>query len=158
MSRTKFLAAVTFWAAAGTIFAGCWDVRRSSPSSQGSSQNRNAADEELADEVNRAKDYVACRATLNAFEKDHPWFDDSDAGHDDGVAPLASFILVEPAEYADRAVGILFKSAADAATTSPPDQADIGRQFTFELPEDVLSGRYTTIDNTTVRLFRKIEP
>ena len=72
-------------------------------------------------------------------------------------APLISFILVEPAKYADRAVGILFKYTANDETLLP-NEAHIGHHFAFEVPEEFLSGKYKTIDNTTVRHFRKIEP
>ena len=100
--------------------------------------------------------YVTCRATLTAFKKDHPWFDDSDAGHDNGKAPLASFVHAEPAKYTERAVRILFKYAADAAGPSPPDQADIGSQVTFQIPDEFLTGKSKSIDNATVRHFHKV--
>ena len=101
--------------------------------------------------------YVTCRATLTAFKKDHPWFDDSDAGHDNGKAPLASFVLVEPAKYTERAVRILFKYAADSAGPSPLDQPDIGRQFTFQIQEDFLTAKSRSIDNATVRNFHNVQ-
>ena len=89
--------------------------------------------------------------------KDHSWFEDSAAGHDDGKAPLASFVVVEPAAYANRDIGILFKSAK-AGTPSSPDQTDIGSQFSFQIPADFFSGNHTTIDAIDVRRFRTAEP
>jgi hypothetical protein len=158
MSRIELTATVAFWAVAGITLVGCGEAPQSDQSAKVSSRNHNPRAEMPDNAGKRSQSYVTCRATFTAFEKDYPWFDDSSVGHDDGVAPLASFVLAEPTTYADRALGILFKYTADAATTSPPDQADIGSQFTFQIPEDVLKGKYKTIDNASVRHFRKIEP
>jgi hypothetical protein len=152
MSHIELTATVTFWAAASFTLFGCGQ------SPQGSSQNRNPKTDIADDDVKRSETFVTCRATFTAIEKNYPWFDDSSFGHDNGRAPLATFVLAEPATYADRSIGILFKYSANTVTTSPPDQADIGRQFVFQIPEDALQGKYRTIDNASVRHFRKIEP
>lgn len=110
------------------------------------------------DDTECSQTYVTCRVTLTAFKKDYAWFDDSNFGHDDGVAPLASFVLVEPSTYTERAMDILFKYSADAATTSLPGEADIGRQFAVQIPRDYLTGNSKIIDNASVRHFRKLEP
>lgn len=154
----KLIAALTLWTVAGITVVGCGNGSQPGQSAKISPRNQNPKTEVPDNLVGRSQTYVTCRATFTAFEKDYPWFDDSSVGHDDGVAPLASFELAEPATYADRGMSILFKYTADAATTSPPDQADIGSQFTFQIPEDVLKGNYKTIDNAAVRHFRKIEP
>ncbi len=154
----KPVAAVAFLALAAIALVGCEDARRSGQFEQGPSQGQTAIEEIPVDAVNSPKTYVTCQATFSAYESEYHWFDDSGAGHDDGTAPLSTFVLVEPAKYADRTVGILFKYAPDATTPSPPEGADVGCQFTFEVPEDFLSGEYKTIDNTTVRHFRRIEP
>lgn len=95
---------------------------------------------------------------MTDYDKNHPWFDNGDFGHDDGVSPLASFELTEPPMYVGQLIGILFKYTADDATISPPDQAGIGGQFTFQIPEAALKGQYTTIDNLSVRSLRSIKP
>jgi len=154
----KRVAVVAFLAPAAIALVGCEDSRQSEQLDQGPSQGQIAIEETPVDAVNSPKTYVTCQATFSAYESDYRWFDDSGVGHDDGTAPLSTFVLVEPAKYADRTVGILFKYAPDATTPSPPEDADVGRQFTFDVPEDFLSGEYKTIDNTTVRNFRKIEP
>ncbi len=157
MSYISTKAITTFCAAVGIALVGCGDVPRSQNSTQVSTGNEAPRAESPEGEKKLALTYVTCRARFTSLVRDHPWFDDSDAGHDDGKAPLASFVLVEPAAYANRAIGILFKSA-NAGTTSSPDQADIGSQFTFQIPADFFSGNHTTIDAIDVRRFRTAEP
>jgi hypothetical protein len=148
-----------FWAVVGITLAGCGNVPPPQQSAmESSSENRDPKAANTESEKDRSHTYITCRATFTTFENDHPWFDDSSVGHDDGKAPLASFVLVEPATYANRGIGILFKFAANADTTSPPDQADIGSQFTFQIPADFLSGNHETIDNSIVKHFHKVEP
>ena len=158
MSRLELTATVMSWALAGIVLVGCQDASQPGQSPRASSENHDPGVESPDDDVERSETYIACRATLTAFDKDYAWFDDSSVGHDDGVAPLASFVLVEPTTSADRALGILFKYTTDAAATSLPEQADVGSQFTFQIPVEVLKGAYKTIDNMDVRHFRKIEP
>ncbi len=88
----------------------------------------------------QSQNYVMCRATLTAWTRDYAWFDDSSFGHDDGVAPLASFVLVEPSTHTERDMDILFNYAEDAAKKSLLGAADIGRQFTVQIPRDFLTG------------------
>jgi hypothetical protein len=92
------------------------------------------------------------------LEERYRWFDDSSAGHDEGVAPLVSLVQTAPAMYRRQTIGVLFKCAGDADTASPPPQADIDSQFTFQVPEETLTGKYMTIDNTQVRHFARITP
>ncbi len=142
----------------GIAIVGCGDV----PPSQHTAQVPRGIEAPIAanpeSENERSQTNVNCLAMFTAFEKEHPWFDDSSVGHDDGRAPLASFVLLEPAAYANRDIGILFKYIGDADSASTPDQADIGSEFAFQVPADFLNGNHKTIDNTTVRRFRKVEP
>jgi hypothetical protein len=156
MFHDRLTAAVAFWAVAAIALSGCGhSTPQPDPSAKPQSRGPTT---ELQDNIaDRSLSYVTCRAALTAFVKDHPWSDDGSAGHDVGMAPLASLRLAEPAAYADRTVGILFKDAADAATKSP-EEADIGRQFSVEIPKDFLKGTAKTIDNTSIGSFRKIEP
>ncbi len=89
-----------------------------------------------------------------ALEQDHRWFENSDVGHDEGRAPLASFAIHYPEEHADRVIEILFKYSS---AISLPEGADIGRSFVLELPADVLDGDYKTIDNMTIERLQKID-
>lgn len=158
MSRMNLIAALTLWTVAGITVLGCGNGTQSTQSAKVSSRNQNPKSEVPDNDAERSQTYVTCRATLTAFKKDYQWFDDSTVGHDDGVAPLASFVLAEPSPYTARAMGIVFKYSADDATTLPPDEADIGRQFSVQIPEDFLKGKSNNIDNLSVRHFRKIEP
>jgi len=157
MSRIELTATVAYLVVTGIALVGCGDIPPAQ-SAKESSGNQLPKTEVNDDEAERSQTYVTCRATLTAFEKDYRWFVDSSFGHDDGVAPLASLVLVEPSMYADRSIGILFIYSADAAETSPPDEADIGRQFSVQIPDHFLMGKPVTIDNLSVRHFRKIEP
>ena len=44
--------------------------------------------------------YLFCIAILTEFEEEYPWFEDSEAGHDDGVAPYAAFQILTPEKHA----------------------------------------------------------
>lgn len=110
------------------------------------------------DDADGAPVYVTCRAMLTDFQGNYQWFDDSSFGHDDGVAPLASFVLVSPPGKAGRAMGILFKYPPDATTGLTPVEEDIGRQFTVQIPEEFLTGKSQIIDNASVRNFRRVDP
>ena len=147
-------ASVIVWAVAVIVLVGCAD----SPESRQLQHSQGVDPKAEIADANTSQNYVTCRATLTAYEKDHPWFDDSHFGHDDGVAPLASFVLADPPKYADRAVGILFKYMTEDVTSSPPDKSDIGKKFTFQIPEDALEGEYKTIDNLSVANLRMIGP
>lgn len=144
-------------AAVSIVVVGCGDVLL--PQQPAKSPTRNVAQktEDPVNENERISAYVTCRARFTAFEKDYSWFEDSSVGHDDGKAPLASFVLLEPASYSNRAFGILFKYATNPDTAYRPDQADIGSQYTFQVPADFLSGNHKTLDNTMVRRFQKVD-
>jgi hypothetical protein len=136
MSHIPMNALTSLCVVLGIAVVGCGDV----PSSQQTAQIATGIEapkvENPNNERERSQTYVNCLARFTTFENDHPWFDDSSVGHDDGKAPLASFVLVEPATYANLAIGILFKYTVDADTASPPDQEDIGSQFAFQIPAD----------------------
>ena len=158
MSRMILLSTITLCSVACITVAGCGDGTQPAKSASESSRNQNPKTKMPDDDAERSETYVTCRATLTAFKKNYAWFDDSSFGHDDGVAPLASFVLAEPSTYTDRAMGILFKYSADDAMTSLAGETDIGRQFTFEIPRDFLTGKSKIIDNASVTHFHKLEP
>lgn len=158
MSRIHLAANATFWTAACVTFVGCEEAPSHSQSAQVSPSDDVRQADVAVDDGSRGKTLVTCRATLTAIEKDHPWFSDSSAGHDDGIALLASFVVVEPAAYANRAVGILFKYSAGTATPSPPGEEDIGSEFAFGIPKDFLDGNDATIDNANVEGYVKARP
>lgn len=157
MARVAMTAAAGVRTLAAIALVGCWIDNQSGASRQGSLQHGAVTAQRIAGDEGTQHTYVKCRGTLAVYEQDHPWFEDSSAGHDDGRAPLASFVLTEPLAYADRTLDILFKDAA-ANAISPPAKADIGRSFTFEIPEEFLTGKHTSIDNATVRHLQRIEP
>lgn len=141
----------------GIALVGCGDELSSQQSPKSPTRHRAPKAENPVSENELLPAYVNCRARFTAFEKDYSWFEDSSVGHDDGKAPLASFVLLEPASYSSRAFGILFKYATNPDTAYRPDQADIGSQYTFQVPADFLSGNHKTLDNTMVRRFQKVE-
>jgi hypothetical protein len=100
---------------------------------------------------------ISCQATLISVREEFPWWDHDGQNYSHGSAPLASFILLEPEKYRERSIGILFKFSSDDEPTSP-NQADIGKKFTFQIPEDFLSGKFETIENVWVKQFLKIDP
>lgn len=156
MSGLKRRATLAFWAVAGITLTGCGAAPQPAPSANGPSEQNGAGTKAPGGDMERSQAYVTCTATLTALENDYQWFDDGDAGHDDGVAPLASFVLQAPQAHADRAMSILFKYSWEGGTLSPSD-ADIGRQYAFEVPGDFLTGESNTIDNASVRRLRKVE-
>ena len=94
MSHIELTAFVAFWSAASITLVGCGEAPQSSQPAKVSSQNHNPKAEAADNGAQRSQTYVTCRATFTTFETDYPWFDDSSVGHDDGTAPLASFVLI----------------------------------------------------------------
>ncbi|MEQ1906609.1 MAG: hypothetical protein ABL888_20660 [Pirellulaceae bacterium] len=99
---------------------------------------------------------IPCQATLISVEE-FPWWEHDGQNYSHGAAPLASFVLLEPEKYKERSVGILFKFRSDAEPI-PPNQADVGKKFSFQVPDDFLNGEFKTIDNIWVKQFLKIDP
>ncbi len=103
--------------------------------------------------------YVKCQAVLADYEEDYPWFENwTKNGHEvhaDGNSPRALFIISHPAEFADRKVGVLLKYTGDTLTTVP-SVSDKGTTFSFEVPEDFLTGSHETIDNNAIRDLSRI--
>lgn len=158
MSHIKLIVALTIWTVAGITVVGCGDGTQSAQSAKVWPQNKDSKSEVPDYDDDLSTTYVTCRVTLTAIERDHRCIDGSDFGHDHCVSPLASFILVEPLPYTDRAMGIQFKYSGDDGTTPLPDEADIGRQFSVKIAKDFLQSKSNTIDNLRVRHFHKIDP
>jgi hypothetical protein len=158
MSHTKLLSIISLLNMAGIAIVGCGASSQSEPSANLPLQKSHSVTQGSDPDATSSRPYVTCRARISALEESYRWFDDNSAGHDDGVAPLASLVLTEPALYRGHTIGILFKYTGDADTATPPEQADIGSQFTFQIPKEALTGKYRTIDNTQVRHFAKITP
>ncbi|MFO0819195.1 MAG: hypothetical protein U1A77_14710 [Pirellulales bacterium] len=108
--------------------------------------------------VSHAPADVTCIATLTTLDMEHSWFENSDSGHSDGVSPLATFKIAEPMPFTDRPVRILFKYQASEDSAASPNESDIGRKFSFQVPESFLKGESNVIDNSNVRQLRKVEP
>lgn len=93
---------------------------------------------------------ITCLATLTELEPEFPWFENSveqgSVTHSDGTAPRATFVLTSPPNHAGRTVRVLFKYAG-AAAPDPPEAAQTGRTFRFDLPERFLASEQDTIDN-----------
>jgi hypothetical protein len=98
-----------FWTIICCTLPGCGKTPRGDSSAQALSHDQDAKAEIATGEAQPMTPYVNCRGTLTAMEKEHAWFDDSAVGIDHGTAPLASFVLSEPAAHAERTISILFK-------------------------------------------------
>lgn len=75
---------------------------------------------------------ISVAAEYTGLEEFH-WFENDGESSSDGVAPLASFIVLEPEELAGESVSILFKHGVlDEALESLP----AGGVCRFTVPED----------------------
>lgn len=75
---------------------------------------------------------ISVAARLTGFEEFH-WFENHGESTSDGVAPLASFIVLEPEEFAGESVRILLKHAVlDVALETLP----AGGVYRFTVPGD----------------------
>ena len=103
--------------------------------------------------------YVKCQAVLADYEEEHPWSENWTANghevHDHGKSPRALFVVSGPAEYADRKVGVLLKYTSDTLATVP-SVTDRGAIFSFEVPDDFLTGSHETIGNDAIRNLSRI--
>lgn len=111
--------------------------------------------EPLLSDQQRIPSYVACIGLFTEYDTSYPWFEnwvdkDGNTVHGDGSSPRAVFRIVNPACYSNRMVGILYQYTGQDLPL-PPLPALKGKLFSFELPEDFLTGTFVTIDNAHVR-------
>ena len=107
----------------------------------------------------RRPDEVVVTGALTAYDPTFPWHDDSAAGHDDGVAPLATFELQRPQVLRGRQVRLLFKykqATAPLINAKTP----LKTRFTFSLPRGFFDRRKPVplIDNTLVHELARSAP
>jgi hypothetical protein len=100
----------------------------------------------------RRPDEVVVTGSLTAYDPAFRWHQDSAAGHDDGIAPLATFQLQHPKMFRGRQVRLLFKykqATASLITTKTP----LKTTFTFSLPRGYFdrSKPVPLIDNSLVK-------
>lgn len=100
----------------------------------------------------RGDDVVSVTGFLTSYDPRFRWHLDSAAGHDDGVAPLATFQLQHPTMFRGRQVRLLFKyeqATAPLITTKTP----LKTAFTFSLPRAYFdrSKPVPLIDNSLVK-------
>ncbi len=75
---------------------------------------------------------ISVAARLTGLEEFH-WFENNGESTSDGVAPLASFLVLEPEEHAGETISILFKHGVlDEALESLPE----GGVYRFTVPGD----------------------
>lgn len=89
--------------------------------------------------------HVRCRAILLEYDEEHPWFDNQEHGHDDGIAPLATFKIMKPATHRSREISILFKSP-HFENMLPIIKHGVGETFLIDVPEDFLTGKANIIE------------
>lgn len=155
--RFKLLSIVFSFAITGAI-GGCTDMKPPIDLPQTRVQTDNVLSERSGLKDAAQSHFVTCRATLTAFNEKFVWFENSDAGHDGGVSPLATFQITEPSSSLDHVVSILFKYGADYDIPAPPAEEDLGRQFSFEIPTIAVTQNVSSVDNATVKNFRKLQP
>jgi hypothetical protein len=102
---------------------------------------------------------ISVTGSLMAFDAAFNWHEDSAAGHDDGVAPLATFQLQHPTALRGRQVRLLFKykqTTAPLITTKTP----LKTSFTFSLPRGYFdrSKPVPLIDNSQVKELARSAP
>ena len=100
-----------------------------------------------------AKTHITCKATLKKLQPDYPWFENHGSSHSDGRAPLATFTVTQPKKYAGKTVSILFKYKKPP--TSPPKK-DVGKTFTFKIPQDFFTSKARILDNISVRDLKQV--
>ena len=101
--------------------------------------------------------YVSCQATLLKYDEEYQWFDNHEDGHDDGVAPRATFKITKPATYSHRKVSILFKSQ-HFENMLPTLKQGVGKPFLIEVPEDFLKGKANIIEALDVASLSSYKP
>lgn len=107
----------------------------------------------------RRPDEVVVTGSLTAYDPAFKWHLDSAAGHDDGVAPLATFQLQHPTVFRGRQVRLLFKykqATAPLITTKTP----LKTTFTFSIPRGYFdrSKPVPLIDNSLVKELARSAP
>lgn len=99
---------------------------------------------------------VEVTARLIDFEEEYPWFEHDENYEEDGVAPLATFIIEEPEEFEERMVKILFKFGK--YTDEGIDESSVGYFYRFSVPDDFFSSEYDIIEDIDVEGFIKLNP
>lgn len=97
---------------------------------------------------------VEVTARLVDFEEEYPWFEHDENYEEDGVAPLAAFIIEEPEEFEERTVKILFKFGK--FTDEDIDESSVGCFYRFRIPNDFFSSEYDIIEDIDVEGFIKL--
>ena len=100
---------------------------------------------------------VSCKGKLINHEESYPWFEDNEFGHTDGVAPLATFQILEPEKYLDKTVGILFLSN-DYKNVLSSINNDIGKIYIIKIPEEFFDGNSKIIYNNHIGNIKKLKP
>lgn len=85
MSRIHLTATATFCIVACFALGGRAETPPPSQSARTPPVEDYRRGEVAIEDGSRRETTVACRATLAAVEREHAWFSDSSAGHDDGI-------------------------------------------------------------------------
>lgn len=92
---------------------------------------------------------VSVIALLTGLEE-FQWFENDGESTSDGVAPLASFVVLEPIELAGEGVSILFKyGVPDAA----PESMLAGGVYRFTVPGDFFGSGAEILENMDISGF-----
>ena len=94
------------------------------------------------------------KGILTEYEAGYAWWENVGNVHADGESPYALFVITSPKAHAGRKIGILFKWTS-ADLPPPPVATDIGKAFSFAIPNDLFP-KFDKIENRTVECFREI--
>ncbi len=99
--------------------------------------------------VQAESEEIAVTASFTGLEE-HQWFENDGGSTSDGVAPLATFSVLEPEEYSGEVIAILFKyGVLDEA----PESLMGGWVYRFAVPGDFFGRGAEIIDDMDVSGF-----
>ncbi|MBU1534789.1 hypothetical protein KKF84_05685 [Myxococcota bacterium] len=100
--------------------------------------------------------HVTVLAKLVSYDPRFPFSETHMAGHDDGVAPLAGFIISSPERLSGRRFGVLFKYASGFSPKGLKNAT--GQLFALKLPSGFFAGNAKTLDNSLVLHVKTANP
>ena len=82
-----------------------------------------------------ATGFIECEAELTNYEIDQPYSEDAGGIHSDYRAPVATFSVIVPSEFAGRTVHVIFLSTTYDELQGTLENG-IGAEFILKLPND----------------------
>ena len=100
---------------------------------------------------------LKCIVSLQNYVAEYPWHSEYEGSFDDGVAPLATFKILEPQQYKSKSFSVLFKyqyfqNMLPTLATSP------NKQYLLYLPVGFLNSEANVINTSNSLGFTKYVP